>query len=103
MAYLNWFGAAAFGALALGTVTASAADVKEINFVEAVHNLGYINLYVGQHAGIFEKNGLKLNLSAARGDTQASGAGLGKRSPFGLGGPQRASMSRHAGGPAPVD
>ncbi|MCB8839784.1 hypothetical protein [Aurantimonas sp. VKM B-3413] len=35
----------------------AAADLKEVNFSEAVHNLGYINLYVGMHAGIFEKNG----------------------------------------------
>ena len=36
---------------------AQAAALTEINFVEAVHNLGYINLYVGQHAVIFEKHG----------------------------------------------
>src|SRR5262245_54022915 len=102
MAYLNWFGAAAFGALALGTVTATAADVKEINFVEAVHNLGYINLYVGQHAGIFEKNGLKLNLSAAGGDTQAFAAVLGKSSPFAIGDATMVQMSREAGGPGIV-
>ena len=30
-----------------------AQDLKEVNFSEAVHNLGYINLYVGIHAGIF--------------------------------------------------
>jgi len=26
-----------------------------VRFSEAVHNLGYINLYVGMHAGIFQK------------------------------------------------
>ena len=69
-----------FGATLVSVVVWSAAamaEVKEINFVEAVHNLGYINLYVGQRAGIFEKNGLKLDVSAAGGDTQAFAAVLG--------------------------
>ena len=102
MAYLNWFSVTVCGALALGTVNAHAADVKEVNFVEAVHNLGYINLYVGQHAGIFEKNGLKLNLSAAGGDTQAFAAVLGKSAPFAIGDATMVQMSREAGGPGIV-
>ena len=81
---------------------AASAEVKEFNFVEAVHNLGYINLYVGQHAGIFEKNGLKLNLSAAGGDTQAFAAVLGKSSPFAIGDATMVQMSREAGGPGIV-
>lgn len=48
----------------------AAADLKEVNFSAAVHNLGYINLHVGMHAGIFEKNGLKMNVTTAGGDTQ---------------------------------
>ena len=71
MGSLKWIGATVVGALAVGFVNASAAEVKEINFVEAVHNLGYINLYEEQRATIFEKNGLKLNVSAASSDTQA--------------------------------
>ena len=81
---------------------AKSAELKEINFVEAVHNLGYINLYVGQHAGIFEKNGLKLNLSAAGGDTQAFAAVLGKSAPFAIGDATMVQMSREAGGPGIV-
>ena len=61
--------------LLAGTVglseTAQAAPPQPIEFVEAVHNLGYIDLYVGQHAKIFEKHGLTLHLTAAGGDTQA--------------------------------
>ncbi len=102
MARLEWTAAAALAALAVSFGDASAADVKEINFVEAVHNLGYINLYVGQHAGIFEKNGLKLNLSAAGGDTQAFAAVLGKSSPFAIGDATMVQMSREAGGPGIV-
>jgi NitT/TauT family transport system substrate-binding protein len=89
-------------ALALVTTSAKAADLKEINFVEAVHNLGYINLYVGQHAGIFEKNGLKLKVSAAGGDTQAFAAVLGKSAPFAIGDATMVQMSREAGGPGIV-
>jgi NitT/TauT family transport system substrate-binding protein len=88
--------------LATAWQPARSAEVKEVNFVEAVHNLGYINLYVGQHAGIFEKNGLKLNLSAAGGDTQAFAAVLGKSSPFAIGDATMVQMSREAGGPGIV-
>jgi NitT/TauT family transport system substrate-binding protein len=102
MRHLKWIGVTVVGAVAAGLVSASAAEVREINFVEAVHNLGYINLYVGQHAGIFEKNGLKLNLSAAGGDTQAFAAVLGKSSPFAIGDATMVQMSREAGGPGIV-
>jgi NitT/TauT family transport system substrate-binding protein len=102
MASLKWFAAVALTALAAGFGRADAAEVKEINFVEAVHNLGYINLYVGQHAGIFEKNGLKLKVSAAGGDTQAFAAVLGKSSPFAIGDATMVQMSREAGGPGIV-
>ena len=102
MTYMKWFGAAIAGAVALGSLSVKAAELKEINFVEAVHNLGYINLYVGQHAGIFEKNGLKLNVSAAGGDTQAFAAVLGKSAPFAIGDATMVQMSREAGGPGIV-
>jgi NitT/TauT family transport system substrate-binding protein len=53
-----------------GSRIARAAPV-EVNFSEAVHNLGYINLYVGQAAGYFDQAGVHLNVSAAGRDTQA--------------------------------
>uniref|UniRef100_UPI004048C04D ABC transporter substrate-binding protein n=1 Tax=Polynucleobacter sp. TaxID=2029855 RepID=UPI004048C04D len=81
---------------------AHSADLVEINFVEAVHNLGYINLYVGQHAGIFEKHGLKLKVSAAGGDTQAFAAVLGKSAQFAIGDATMVQMSREQGGPGIV-
>jgi NitT/TauT family transport system substrate-binding protein len=81
---------------------AVAAPLKEVNFVEAVHNLGYINLYVGQHAKIFEKYGIKLNVSAAGGDTQAFAAVLGKTAQFAIGDATMAQMSREQGGPGIV-
>lgn len=79
-----------------------AADLKEVNFSEAVHNLGYINLYVGMHAGIFEKNGLKMNVSAAGGDTQTFAAVLGGSADFAIGDATMVQMSREAGGPGVV-
>ncbi|MAU97312.1 MAG: hypothetical protein CMP81_15745 [Fulvimarina sp.] len=82
--------------------SAVAADLKEVNFSEAVHNLGYINLYVGLHAGIFEKNGLKMNVSAAGGDTQTFAAVLGGSADFAIGDATMAVMSREAGGPGVV-
>lgn len=92
----------AAAALLIATPLARAAELKEINFVEAVHNLGYINLYVGQHAKIFEKYGLKLNVSAAGGDTQAFAAVLGKTAQFAIGDATMAQMSREQGGPGLV-
>jgi NitT/TauT family transport system substrate-binding protein len=94
--------AVALGAILAAGPGARAADLTEVNFVEAVHNLGYINLYVGQHAGIFEKNGLKLNVSAAGGDTQAFAAVLGGSADFAIGDATMVQMSREAGGPGVV-
>ena len=81
---------------------AAAQELKEVNFSEAVHNLGYINLYVGMHAGIFEKHGLKMNISAAGGDTQTFAAVLGGSADFAIGDATMAQMSREAGGPGVV-
>ena len=92
--------------LALGLAVAAgpvpAQDLKEVNFSEAVHNLGYINLYVGMHAGIFEKNGLKMKVSAAGGDTQTFAAVLGGSADFAIGDATMAQMSREQGGPGVV-
>ncbi|MFO1352731.1 MAG: ABC transporter substrate-binding protein, partial [Gammaproteobacteria bacterium] len=99
----RFIAAAALGSLwVAGLQSVAAADLKEINFVEAVHNLGYINLYVGQHAKIFEKYGLKLNVSAAGGDTQAFAAVLGKTAQFAIGDATMVQMSREQGGPGKV-
>src|SRR5262245_13123535 len=70
--------AAIAGASSLGGIRMSSAQtLKTVRFSEAVHNLGYINLYVGMHAGIFKKNGLDMKVSAAGGDTQTFAAVLG--------------------------
>ena len=98
----TWRYAAAFAFALAAVQPAAAAPVKEVNFVEAVHNLGYINLYVGQHAKIFEKYGLKLNVSAAGGDTQAFAAVLGKTAQFAIGDATMVQMSREQGGPGIV-
>src|SRR5260370_7811018 len=81
--------AAVAGGLAItpiiGSDRAAAAPLKEVRFSEAVHNLGYINLYVGMHAGIFEKNALDMKVSAAGGDTQTFAAVLGGSAGFAIG------------------
>jgi len=99
---LSLLGAALTAMLAGAQSPTSAKELTEVKFVEAVHNLGYINLYVGMHAGIFEKNGLKLNVSAAGGDTQAFASVLGKSAPFAIGDATMVQMSREAGGPGIV-
>ncbi|MDQ0391097.1 ABC transporter substrate-binding protein [Labrys monachus] len=81
---------------------AVAADLKTVRFSEAVHNLGYINLYVGMHAGIFEKNGLDMQVSAAGGDTQTFAAVLGGSADFAIGDATMAQISRENGGPGVV-
>src|SRR5690348_16508494 len=78
--------AGGFGAASLlGSRGVRAATLKTVRFSEAVHNLGYINLYVGMHAGIFKKNGLEMQVSAAGGDTQTFAAVLGGSADFAIG------------------
>jgi NitT/TauT family transport system substrate-binding protein len=84
---------AVVGLTASAAVPATAAELKEVRFSEAVHNLGYINLYVGMHAGIFEKNGLKMNVTAAGGDTQTFAAVLGGSADFAIGDATMVQMS----------
>jgi NitT/TauT family transport system substrate-binding protein len=86
----------------IGLDRAAAATLKEVRFSEAVHNLGYINLYVGMHAGIFEKNGLDMKVNAAGGDTQTFAAVLGGSADFAIGDATMAQISRENGGPGVV-
>ncbi|CCE04017.1 ABC transporter substrate-binding protein [Bradyrhizobium sp. STM 3809] len=86
----------------IGTRKAVAAGLKTVRFSEAVHNLGYINLYVGMHAGIFKKNGLDMQVSAAGGDTQTFAAVLGGSADFAIGDATMAQISRENGGPGVV-
>ena len=92
---------AALGPL-VGSTKAAAAGLKVVRFSEAVHNLGYINLYVGMHAKIFEKNGLDMKVSAAGGDTQTFAAVLGGSADFAIGDATMAQISRENGGPGVV-
>jgi NitT/TauT family transport system substrate-binding protein len=73
--------------------SAVAASLQPIEFSEAVHNLGYIDLYVAEHAKLFEKHGLTIHLTAAGGDTQAFAAVLGKTAQFAVGDPTMVEMS----------
>jgi NitT/TauT family transport system substrate-binding protein len=95
---------AAIGAAALPLLgrTAMAEGLKTVRFSEAVHNLGYINLYVGLHAGIFKKNGLDMQVSAAGGDTQTFAAVLGGSADFAIGDATMVQISRENGGPGVV-
>lgn len=81
---------------------ATAAELKTVRFSEAVHNLGYINLYVGMYAGIFQKHGLDMQVSAAGGDTQTFAAVLGGSADFAIGDATMAQISRENGGPGVV-
>jgi NitT/TauT family transport system substrate-binding protein len=97
--------AAVAGGLAItsvGSGLARAASLKQVRFSEAVHNLGYINLYVGMHSGIFQKNGLDMKVSAAGGDTQTFAAVLGGSADFAIGDATMAQISRENGGPGVV-
>jgi NitT/TauT family transport system substrate-binding protein len=102
--FLKTSAALVYGALAAPMLpkSARAASLKTVRFSEAVHNLGYINLYVGMHAGIFEKNGLDMQVSAAGGDTQTFAAVLGGSADFAIGDATMAVISRENGGPGVV-
>ncbi|HYZ63479.1 MAG TPA: ABC transporter substrate-binding protein, partial [Acetobacteraceae bacterium] len=93
---------AASGAGSLLFAPRIARAITEVNFTEAVHNLGYINLYVGQAAGYFDKQNIHLNLTAAGGDTQAFAAVLGRSATFGIGDPTMVPISVESGGPGKV-
>ena len=94
--------AGGFVAMPYIATRAIAAPLKTVNFSEAVHNLGYINLYVGMHDGIFEKHGLDMKVSAAGGDTQTFAAVLGGSADFAIGDATMAQISRENGGPGVV-
>ncbi|TCK30294.1 NitT/TauT family transport system substrate-binding protein [Ancylobacter aquaticus] len=102
--FLKTTAVAAGGLVAMPYVAtrAIAAPLKTVNFSEAVHNLGYINLYVGMHDGIFEKHGLDMKVSAAGGDTQTFAAVLGGSADFAIGDATMAQISRENGGPGVV-
>ncbi|MGW3624023.1 ABC transporter substrate-binding protein [Streptomyces sp. NPDC000880] len=80
------------------SVTASSDGTTRVSLVEAVHNLGYINLYVAQHKGFFKQQGIDLRLSAAGGDSQAFAAVLGGSAQFALGDATMAEISREKHG-----
>ena len=86
-------GVASLPAMTLAAPRIARAATTEVAFVEAVHNLGYIDLYVGQAAGYFEKQGIHLNLSAAGGDTQAFASVLSHSAMFAIGDPTMAVIS----------
>jgi NitT/TauT family transport system substrate-binding protein len=79
-------------------VTTSADGKTNVDLVEAVHNLGYIDLYVAQHQGFFAQQGITLHLSAAGGDSQAFAAILGGSAQFALGDATLAEISREKHG-----
>jgi NitT/TauT family transport system substrate-binding protein len=78
--------------------TTSSDGKTNVNLAEAVHNLGYIDLYVAQHQGFFAQQGINLQLSAAGGDSQAFAAILGGSAQFALGDATLAEISREKGG-----
>jgi NitT/TauT family transport system substrate-binding protein len=80
----------------------SSAGLTPVRFSEAVHNLGYINLYVAMDKGFFKDHGIDLSVSAAGGDTQAFAAVLGKSADFAIGDSTLAEISRENGGPGIV-
>jgi NitT/TauT family transport system substrate-binding protein len=76
------------------------AATRTVHFSEAVHNPGYIDLYGGRDKGFFTEQAIDLQLSAARGDSQAFAAILGTSADFGWGGSTRCEISREKVDPA---
>src|SRR5690348_1305998 len=71
-------GVAVAGAPFVVAHRAYAQAMHTIRFSEAVHNLGYIDLYVARAKGFFKEQNIDLQLSAAGGDTQAFAAVISK-------------------------
>jgi NitT/TauT family transport system substrate-binding protein len=96
MAMISIMSLAACGS---GVPATTSSDGKtNVDLVEAVHNLGYIDLYVAQHQGFFAQQGINLHLSAAGGDSQAFAAVLGGSAQFALGDATLAEISREKHG-----
>jgi NitT/TauT family transport system substrate-binding protein len=91
-------GVAIAGAPFVVTHRAYAQATHTIRFSEAVHNLGYIDLYVARAKGFFKEQNIDLQLSAAGGDTQAFAAVISKSAEFGCGDSTLAQISREKGG-----
>ncbi len=78
------------------------ASLRTVRFSEAVHNLGYIDLYVARDKGFFAEQGIDLNLTAAGGDSQAFASVLGGSAEFGCGDSTLCEISLEKGGPGVV-
>lgn len=103
----SFLGTAVGSAIVLGapyviTRRAYAQATRTVRFTEAVHNLGYIDLYVARNKGFFKEQNIDLQLSAAGGDTQAFAAVIAKSADFGCGDATLAAISREKGGPGIV-
>ena len=77
-------------------------SLRTVRFSEAVHNLGYIDLYVARDKGFFAEQGIALSLSAAGGDSQAFASVLGGSAEFGCGDSTLCEISLEKGGPGVV-
>ncbi|MGH8257457.1 MAG: ABC transporter substrate-binding protein, partial [Steroidobacteraceae bacterium] len=95
-------GAAIVGAPPIITRAYGAGSLRKIHFSEAVHNLGYIDLYVARANGYFQEQGIDLQLASAGGDSQAFASVLGKSAEFGCGDSTLVEISRERGGPGIV-
>lgn len=96
-------GVAALAAPYVATRSAAAAgSLRTVHFAEAVHNLGYIDLYVARDKGFFHEQGIDFRLTAAGGDSQAFAAVLSKSAEFGCGDSTLCEISREQGGPGVV-
>jgi NitT/TauT family transport system substrate-binding protein len=101
--------AAGAGALAAPAIIGRAiigrawgAALRTVHFSEAVHNLGYIDLYIARDKGFFTEQGIALSLSAAGGDSQAFASVLGGSAEFGCGDSTLCEISLEKGGPGVV-
>jgi len=96
-------GAGVLGAPYVVTRSAFAAgSLRTVHFAEAVHNLGYIDLYVARDKGFFREQGIDFRLTAAGGDSQAFAAVLSRSAEFGCGDSTLCEISREQGGPGIV-
>lgn len=80
------------------THPAHAQGMRTVRFSEAVHNLGYIDLYVARAKGFFKEQNIDLQLSAAGGDSQAFASVISNSADFGCGDSTLVEISRERGG-----
>lgn len=78
----------------------TSGEVRDVAVVEAIHTLLYLPMYVADQAGIFERNGINLNLTSSGAGPAALASVLAGEAQFSVHGPEHVAFANAQGGDA---